>query len=58
MIEIDLSKQNALDADTRSIQQINFTGKSDSAVNTIVSFIIEKSKEIVLDFSQGTVKVL
>ena len=29
MIEIDLSKQQALDADTRSVQQINFTANLD-----------------------------
>ena len=52
MIAIDLSKQQALDADPRSIQQINFTG------NTTMVFIIEKTKETVLDFSQGAVKVL
>ena len=42
MIAIDLSKQQALDVNPRAIQQINFTA----------------AKETVLDFSQGTVKVL
>ena len=58
MIEIDLSKQKALDADPKSIQQINFTENLDRAGNTTMFFIIEKAKETVLDFSQGTVKVL
>ena len=58
MIAIDLSKQQALDADPRAIQQINFTANLDRAGNTTMSFIIEEAKEIVLDFSQGTVKVL
>ena len=58
MIAIDLSKQQALDADPRAIQQINFTANVDRAGNTTMFFIIEEAKETVLDFSQGTVKVL
>ena len=42
MIAIDLRKQQALDVNPRAIQQISFTA----------------AKETVLDFSQGTVKVL
>ena len=58
MFVIDLSKQQALDADPRAIQQINFTANLDRARNTAMFFIIEEAKETVLDFSQGTVKVL
>ena len=58
MIAVDLSKQQALDADPRAIQQINFTANLDRAGNTRVCFILEKAKEAILDFSQGTVKVL
>ena len=58
MISIDLSKQQALDADPRAIQQYNFTGNLDSNGDTTIFFIIEGAKETVLDFSQGTVKVL
>ena len=58
MIAIDLSKQQALDADPRAIQQINFTANSDRAGNTRIYFALEEAKETVLDFSQGTVKVL
>ena len=58
MTAIDLSKQQALDADTRAIQQIDFTANLDRAGNTTMFFIIEEAKETVLDFSQGTVKVL
>ena len=58
MIAIDLSKQQALDVDPRAIQQINFTANVDRAGNTTMFFIIEEAKETVLDFSQGTVKVL
>ena len=58
MIAIDLSRQNELDADPRAIQQINFTANLARAGNTAIFFIIEKAKETVFKFSQGTVKVL
>ena len=58
MIAVDLSNQQALDADPRAIQQINFTANLDRAGNTRVYFILEEGKETILDFSQGTVKVL
>ena len=58
IIAVDLSKQQALDADPSAIQQINFTANLDRAGNTTVYFIIEEAKEAILDFSQGTVKVL
>ena len=46
MIAIDLSKQQARDADPKTIQQINFTAN------------LDRIKEIDLDFLQGTVRVL
>ena len=58
MIAVDLTKQQALDADPRAIQQINFTANLDRAGNTRVYFILEEAKETILDFPQGTVKVL
>ena len=58
MIAIDLSKQQAIDDDPRAVQQINFTTNLDSVGNTIMFFITEEANETVLDFSQGTVKVL
>ena len=58
MIAIDLSRQQALDADPRAIQQINFTTSLDRASDTRVYFILEESKETKLNFAQGTVKVL
>ena len=57
MIAIDLSKQQAFDVDLKAIQQINFTRNLDQAGSATMFFIIEKAKEIVLNFSQGTVKV-
>ena len=58
LIAIDLSKQQKLDADPKSIQQINFTGNLDRAEVSTISFIIEEAKGTALDFSKGTVKVL
>ena len=57
MIEIDLSKQQELDADPRAIQQFNFTANLDRTGYTTF-FIIQETKETVLDFLQETVKVL
>ena len=58
MIAIDLSKQRALDADPRPIQQISFTANLDRSGNATMFFITEEAKKTVLVFSQGTVKVL
>ena len=58
MIIVDLSKQQALDADPKAIQKNNFTANLDRAGNARIYFILEEAKETVLDFSQETVKVL
>ena len=58
MIPVDLSKQQALHADPRANQQINFTANLDRAGNTRIFFVLEEAKEIILNFLQGTVKVL
>ena len=61
LIAADLSKQKALDADPRVIQQIIFTGKIKATVaNTrvVIFYVLEKSKETILEFSKGTTKVL
>ena len=58
MIAVDLSKQQALDASPRANQQINVTANLDRAGKPRVSFILEEAKESILDFSQGTGKVL
>ena len=58
MVAVDLSKQQALDADPGAIQQINFTANLDRAGNASVYVILEEAKETILDFLQGTVKVL
>ena len=58
MIAVDLSKQQALDADPKAIQQINFTANLDNAENTRIYFVLEEAKGTIFEFSQGTVKVL
>ena len=58
MISVDFSKQQALDADPKAIQQISFTANLDRAGRTRFYFILEKAKEAIFEFSQGTVKVL
>ena len=56
LIAVDLSKQKELDPDPRAIQQIEFCGKL--GTNSQVRTVLEKSKEAVLEFYKGTVKVL
>ena len=60
LIAVNLSKQDALDADPRAIQQIVFQGVAGGDYNTKIWLytILEKSKETVLGFYKGTAKVL
>ena len=58
MIAIDLSKQQALDADLNTIQQINVTANLDRDGDKTMFFMTEEVKETISEFSQGTVKVL
>ena len=53
MIAIDLSKQQAIDADRKVIQQNNFTGnlEREGNANSTMFFIIEEAKETLLAFS-------
>ena len=48
MIAIDLSKQQVLDADSKAIQQINFTANLDRAGNTIL--FLKKQMKLFLNF--------
>ena len=50
MIAVDLSKQQALDADPKAIQQINFTANLERAGNTRFYFIFEKQKKLCFSF--------
>ena len=56
MIVIDSNKQQALDADPKVMQQINFTGNIKN--NATIFLFIAEVKEMIFDFSQETVKVL
>ena len=56
LIAADLNKQKALDADSRAIQQIIFTVKASAGV--MIYYILEQSKERMLEFAKGTTKVL
>ena len=56
LIATDLSKQKVLDADSRVIQQIISTGKASAGV--MIYYILKQSKETLLQFSKGTIKVL
>ena len=55
---IDLSKQQALDADLTVMQQINFTWNLHQAEAAAIFFIIEEAKKAILDFLRGTLKGL
>ena len=55
LIAVDLSKQKELDADPRAIQQIEF--KYMLGTNSTIYWVLEKSKETILEFYKGTVKV-
>ena len=56
LIAADLSKQKTLDADSKAIQQIIFTGKV--SARAVIYYIYEKSEETTLEFYEGTTKVL
>ena len=45
-----------LSADSRAIQQIIFTGKADNKIR--VYYILDQSKETILEFLKGATKVL
>ena len=55
LVAVDLSKLKELDADPRSIQQIEF--KYMLGTNSTIYWVLEKSKETILEFYKGTVKV-
>ena len=55
LVAVDLSKQKELDADPRPIQQIEF--KYILKTDSTIYWVLEKSKETILEFYKGTVKV-
>ena len=50
-----LSKQKELDSDPRAIQEIEF--KYMLETNSTIYWVLEKSKETILEFYKGTVEV-
>ena len=60
LIGVDLSKQKALDADPRTIQQIVFPGVAGGESNTKIRVytVLERSKETITEFYKWTAKVL
>ena len=56
LIEVNLSKQEELDADSRAVQQIEFYGMWKT--NSQVCSVLEKSKETLLEFYKERSKVL
>ena len=61
IIAADLSTQKALDADSRAIQQIIFTGKIKATVanaRVIIFYVLAKLKETIFEFSKGTTEAL
>ena len=55
LVAVDLSKQKELDADSTAIQQIEF--KYMLGTNSTICWVLEKSKETILEFYKGTAKV-
>ena len=55
LVAADLSKQKDLDADPRAVQQIEF--KYMLETDSTIYWVLEKSKETILEFYKGTVKV-
>ena len=55
LVTVDLSKQKELDADPRAIQQIEF--KYMFGTNSTIYWVLKKSKETILEFYKGTVKL-
>ena len=66
LLAFDLSMQKELDADPKTIQQIEFVGQlknvnginADGTQNMFILMILEKINETRLRFSQGSVTVL
>ena len=47
-----------LNADPKAIQKIGFNENLDRTVGATMFFIIEETKKAILDFSQGTMRLL
>ena len=58
LIAIDLSKPQALVVDPKVIEQVNLTRNLHRTEGATIFFIIKEANEMILDFSQGTARVL
>ena len=66
LIAVDLSRQKELDADPKAIQEIQFVDQlknvdgtnPDGTQNMFVLTVLEKIKEAILTFSQGSITEL
>ena len=66
LIAVDLSRQKELDADPKAIQEIEFVDQlknvdgtnPDGTQNMFVLTVLEKIKETILTFSQGSIAEL
>ena len=64
LIAADLSRQKELDDDPKAIKQMEFVGQlknvinADGTQNTFILTILEKIKEAILKFSQGSLTVI
>ena len=58
MISVDLSKQQAIDANLKVIQQISFTENLDWAGTTTILLILVELAETIFDFLQRTLRAL
>ena len=65
LVAVDLRRQKELDADPKSIQQIEFVEQLKNPADAVVAYtsmfvltILEKIKETRLKFSQGSITVL
>ena len=55
LVAVDVSKQKELDADPTAIRQIEF--KYMLGTDSTIYWVLEKSKETILEFYKGTVQV-
>ena len=55
LVAVNLSKQKEIDADPRAIQQIEF--KYMLGTNSTIYWVLAKSKETIIEFYKGNVKV-
>ena len=58
MIVVDLSKQQVLDVDPKTTQQINFTGNLGQIGNTTMFLTLEEVKKTILFFYRNSKSIM